>query len=84
MAKPSKIYERLVSAPSRPVSFREFEQCVLGYGFIHWRSRGSHRSYKHPQVQEVLTLLPKGKDAQPYQVRLFLAMVRGYDLKPDE
>jgi predicted RNA binding protein YcfA (HicA-like mRNA interferase family) len=84
VVKTSKIYERLLSAPSSPIPFRDFERCILGFGFAHWRSRGSHRSYKHPQVTEVLTIQPRGKDAEPYQVRRFLAMVSEYDLEPED
>ncbi|MBV8686430.1 MAG: type II toxin-antitoxin system HicA family toxin [Alphaproteobacteria bacterium] len=84
MSKASRTYERLLSVSSRPISFREFERCVLGFGFVHRRSRGSHRSYHHPRVKEVLTLQPRGKDAQPYQVRLFLAMVAKYKLEPGD
>ena len=65
MVKASKIYERLLGALSNPVPFRDFEQCIVACGFVYWRSRGSHRSYKHPQVAEVLTIQPRGKDAQP-------------------
>jgi predicted RNA binding protein YcfA (HicA-like mRNA interferase family) len=74
----------MLDAPSRPVQFRVLEQCLLGFGFEQVRIRGSHRSYKHPLVQEVLTVQPKGKDVQPYQVRKFLAMVKEFDLKPDD
>lgn len=81
---PSKLYERLVDAPGRPIPFRDFERCLIGFGFRHVRTRGSHRSYRHPAVEEILTIQPKGKDAQPYQVRKFLAMVREFDLEPDD
>ena len=84
MVKVSKIYERLSEAPSRPIPFRDFERCVVDFGFVHCRSQGSHRSFKHPQVTEVLTIQPNGKDAQPYQMRRFLAMVRAHDLRPDD
>lgn len=69
---------------SKIMAFREFERMLKQHGFVQVRARGSHRSWKHPLVTEVLTIQPKGKEAQPYQVRRFLAMVRDYDLRPDE
>ena len=84
MAKPSKLYQSLLDQPGQVVAFRHFEALLSAFGFVHLRTRGSHRSYKHPQVNEVLTIQPKGKDAAPYQVRHFLAMVREHDLKPDD
>jgi hypothetical protein len=47
-------------------------------------NEGSHRSYKHPLVTEVLTIQPNGKDAEPYQIRLFLAMLTAHDLKLED
>lgn len=84
VVKVSKIYERMLAARSHPIPFREFERCIIAFGFVEWRIRGSHRSYKHPQVAEVLTIQPNGKDAPPYQVRRFLAMVSAHDLKLDD
>ena len=84
MVKPFKLYESLLDQPERIVAFRDLEALLNAFGFVHVRTRGSHRSYKHPEVDEVLTIQPKGKDAAPYQVRRFLAIVREYDLKPDD
>ena len=82
--RPGKLYQQLLDNPRGIVPFRDFVRCLTASGFEHIRSRGSHRSYKHPNVDEVLTVQPRGKDAQPYQVRKFLAMVREFDLKLDD
>jgi predicted RNA binding protein YcfA (HicA-like mRNA interferase family) len=84
VVKPLKLYESLLQNPGQMVAFRDLEALLNAFGFVHLRTRGSHRSYKHPRVEEVLTVQPKGKDAAPYQVRRFLAIVREYDLKPDD
>lgn len=84
MTKLDRLYDRLLSQPNARISFRDLERCLTAFGFEHVRSRGSHRSYKHPAVPEVLTVQPRGKDAQPYQVRKFLAMVQEFDLKPED
>ncbi|HZF94092.1 MAG TPA: type II toxin-antitoxin system HicA family toxin [Allosphingosinicella sp.] len=84
MVKPNKLYELLRESPARVISFREFEQLLLAFGFSARRSRGSHRAYKHPDVPELLTIQPRGKDAQPYQVRRFLSMVDEFGLEMDD
>ena len=50
------------------------------FGFVHKRTKGSHRSYKHPMVPPILTIQPIGKDAAPYQVDRFLELVKQFDL----
>jgi hypothetical protein len=48
------------------------------------RERGSHKSYRHPAIPEVLTVQPNGKDAQPYQVRKFFDMMRRHGLSVED
>jgi ubiquinone/menaquinone biosynthesis C-methylase UbiE/predicted RNA binding protein YcfA (HicA-like mRNA interferase family) len=52
-------------------------------GFQLKRQKGSHRTYKHPAVPGVLTIQPNGKDAEPYQVDAFIAMVAANGLELD-
>jgi predicted RNA binding protein YcfA (HicA-like mRNA interferase family) len=84
MVKPKKLYELLLDSPGRITAFRDFEQLLLAFGFSERRRRGSHRAYKHPDVPELLTIQPRGKDAQPYQVRRFLSMVDEFGLEMDD
>ena len=84
MVKASKLYERLLESPSHPIAFRDFEQLLLSFGFVLKRRKGSHRSYRHPAVAEILTVQPRGKDAQPYQVRKFIAIVGEHKLTADD
>ena len=84
MAKPSRLYEQLQASPGRIVTFRELEQLLAAFGFVEKRRRGSHRSYRHPRVPELLTVQPRGKDAQPYQVRKLFDMISEYELEIDE
>ncbi len=41
---------------------------MLALGFDE-RIRGSHHIYEIPDLLEVVTLQPRGRDAKPYQVR---------------
>jgi predicted RNA binding protein YcfA (HicA-like mRNA interferase family) len=83
MTRTSKLYERLLANPNVRISFRDFEGLLRSFGFEHRRTKGSHRSYKHPRVPSILTVQPVGKDAAPYQVERFLELVRQFDLHMD-
>jgi predicted RNA binding protein YcfA (HicA-like mRNA interferase family) len=80
MTKPSKLYEQLLANPNTIISFRDFIRLLEAFGFVHKRTKGSHRSYRHPEVPDVLTVQPLGKDAASYQVDRFLELVERFDL----
>ena len=84
MTKPSKLYAGMRANPAQVIGFRDFERLLVAGGFELKRERGSHKSYRHPAMAEVLTVQPKGKDAQPYQVRKFLDMMRQHGLDIEE
>ena len=84
MTKSSKLYKQLLGNPGTIISFRDFERLLVGFGWEHKRTKGRHRSYRHPAVPRVLTIQPVGKDAAPYQVDLFLELVRQFDLHMPE
>jgi len=84
VVKPSKLYERVSADSSLIVSFRDFERLLAAAGFRHERTTGSHRHFVHPQVAAILTVSPDGKDANRYQVRRLLAIMREYGLSIDE
>ena len=83
MTKPSKLYEQLLTNPGAIISFRDFERLLEAFGWEHKRTKGSHRTYGHPQVPAVLTINPGGKSAHRYQVRLLLEFVEEYGLDMD-
>lgn len=83
MTKPSKLHADLLANPSRIISFRDFEALLRAFGFVHKRTVGSHRHFRHPDVPEILTVNP-GKDAKRYQVRQLLDIVQAYGLKLDD
>ncbi|MDP8994465.1 MAG: type II toxin-antitoxin system HicA family toxin [Pseudomonadota bacterium] len=84
MVSPSKLYERLLLHPYTTISFREFERLLRAFGFVHKRTKGSHRTYKHSLVPHVLTVQPVGRDAARYQVDRFLELVTEFDLHMPE
>jgi predicted RNA binding protein YcfA (HicA-like mRNA interferase family) len=84
MTQIAKLYARLLADPGATLSFREFELLLHAFGFVHGRTKGSHRSYIHLACNRPLVVQPKGKDAKRYQVREFLGMIEQYDLTMDE
>lgn len=80
MTKPSKLYEQLLANPGAIISFRDFERLIEAFGWVHRRTRGSHRHYVHSAVSTVLTINPDGKAAHRYQVRLLLELIEEYGL----
>lgn len=80
MTKSSKLYERLLANPNAIISFRDFIRLLKAFGFVHKRTKGSHQSYRHPKISDLLTVQPLGKDAAPYQVDRFLELVKRFDL----
>ena len=83
MTKPDKLYQQLLASSSRTISFRDFERLLEAFGWVHKRTRGSHRHYTHVKVPTVLTINPDGKTAHRYQVRLLLEFVEAYGLHMD-
>lgn len=83
MVKPLRLYEKLQQSRNSVIAFRDFQRLLVAFGFVHKRTRGSHKSYQHPSVRDVLTVQPVGKDAEPYQVRHFMDMVAEFGLEID-
>lgn len=83
MTRIAELYSRSVANP-RGLSFREFEQLLTAFGFVHRRTVGSHRHYRHAAVPDILTVLPEGKEAKGYQVRRLLDIVEQFGLTLDD
>jgi predicted RNA binding protein YcfA (HicA-like mRNA interferase family) len=84
MTKPSKLYQQLLANSNTIISFRDLQRLLEAFGFSLRRTKGSHRSYKHPKVPGLITIQPIGKDAAPYQVDRLLELVREFDLHMTE
>lgn len=80
MVKPAKLYALLLQSTNRSVSFRDFVALVEAFGFVLQRTRGSHRTYAHPNCPRFLVIQPRGKDAVRYQIFQFLDLVEQYAL----
>jgi predicted RNA binding protein YcfA (HicA-like mRNA interferase family) len=78
---PRRLLARLLQGHLDNVAFDDFVALVLAFGFQPGRTTGSHRTFGHPGVPELLSLQPRGGDAKPYQVRQLLRLVERYNLR---
>lgn len=78
MTRIAKLYAQ-VQGGSRP-SFGELCRLAEAFGFRLMRTSGSHHIFQHPDVPGNLNLQPDGKEAKPYQVRQFLALIKEHNL----
>lgn len=70
MSKVEKLLKKARNNPSG-LSFDNFENLLIQFGWIQQRQEGSHRIYVSPQGYR-LSVQPKGAKAKGYQVRQFL------------
>ena len=78
MTRIAKLYAQIKSG--RRPSFNELCLLAESFGFQLMRTSGSHHIYQHPDVPGNLNLQPDGKEAKPYQVRQFLALINEHNL----
>ena len=62
MTRIAKLYALIAADPTVSITFAEYERLLRAAGFVHARTSGSHRHYKHPGVPVVLTVPPRGKN----------------------
>ena len=79
-----KLYQKLINS-QKNVKFKDFITVVEAFGFSLDRIKGSHHTYKHPDVTEAFLQLQPGKngEAKPYQIKQFLSLVEEYNLRMD-
>ena len=68
-------------AGSKNIRFADMVGLVQAFGFRLSRVRGSHHIFVHPDLPELLNLQKVAGKAKPYQIRQFLRLVEGYNLK---
>ena len=81
MTRIDKLYANLLANPGQLLAFNDFVALIEAFGFRLARTKGSHRSYAHPDCPRLLVIQPKGKEAKRYQVREFLDMIEEYRLQ---
>ncbi len=78
--KKRNVLEKVLSG-SKNIRFDEFVALLEGFGLVLKRSKGSHHIFTHPKISRPFPIQPKGnRQAKPYQVRQFLALIEQYNL----
>lgn len=75
-----KLLWRISSGARNNVRFGDFVSLIEGFGFKQARQRGSHQSFIHPKVPELLVIQERNGQAIPYQIEDFLSFVEEYGL----
>ncbi len=79
-----RLLRRLLQGHLQNVGFAELLGLIEAFGFRPGRSRGSHQTFFHPTIPEMLNLQPDRGEAKPYQVRQFLRLVERYNLRLED
>lgn len=81
---PRRLLARLARGDVANVSFSDMRRLVELFGFVLWRTSGSHHVFVHPEVRELLNLQEVRGQAKPYQIRQFLRLVERYALRMED
>ena len=79
-----QLLTRLARGAVKNVQFSAMIDLVEGFGFRLNRVRGSHPSFVHPDVPEMLNLQPDGGQAKAYQIRQFLRLIEEHELRLED
>ena len=61
------------------IRFDDLRKILVGLGFKE-RIRGSHRIFKRDDIDEIVTLQPRGSKAKSYQVKQVRQLINKYRL----
>ena len=84
MSRQVKLYEKALRNP-KGLAFDELCRLTEYAGFSFARQKGSHKTYKNPEIpdrldQQITISSGKHGEAKPYQVRDLLDLIEKYDL----
>jgi sugar phosphate isomerase/epimerase len=79
-----RLLRRILRGDTANVDFGDLVRLVKALGFEEVGGRGSHRVYARSDVEELVYLQEVQGQAKRYQVRQVAALVRKYDLHPEE
>jgi len=65
----------------RNIRFGDFCRLIEWFGFIWKGGKGSHRTYFHSGIREIMDVQPLGGEAKPYQLHQLIRLVEHYQLK---
>ena len=75
----AKLWEQVQRHPHN-VRFRDMCRLIEWFGFVPKGGKGSHQTYFHPGIKEIVDIQPLGGEAKPYQIRQLIRLVKQYGL----
>ena len=66
------------------VNFDDFVVIVEAFGFRFRQTNGSHHIYVHKLIKRRISIQNDGKNAKPYQIKQFFAIVDEYKLRMED
>lgn len=83
MSRHEKTLEKVLRGGSdADIRFVDLRHLLLTLGFEE-RIRGSHRIFKRDDMEEIVTLQPRGSKAKVYQVKQVRRLINKYRLASD-
>ena len=83
MSKFEKLLERILRGTSdKNIDFNDLCGLLRHFGFAE-RIRGDHHIFTRDDIQEIINIQPRGKNAKPYQVKQVRSIVLKYRLADD-
>ncbi len=82
--RPRALLRRLQQGQMQNVSFRDAEALLRALGFEARDIEGSHRTYFHREVDELVNLQERQGEAKDYQLRQIIRLVERYGLRIDD
>jgi predicted RNA binding protein YcfA (HicA-like mRNA interferase family) len=80
VTSPKKILEKILRGTSDAnIRFGDLRTLLLALGFEE-RTRGGHYIFKRDDIDEIVTLQPKGSKAKVYQVKQIRQLILEYKL----
>ena len=76
------LFQVLRGTSDANIRFDDLRRVLSGLGFQE-RIRGSHHIFKRDDIEEIVTLQPRGSKAKPYQVRQVRDLILKYRLASD-
>ncbi len=78
-----RVLQKLLSG-SKNIRFAEAVACAEAFGFRLSCINGSHHSYVHTDVPELVNFQNVNGQAKPYQVKQLLRLIERYNLQMEE
>ena len=78
-----RLLRRILSG-AKNIRFDDMANLVEAFGFRLSRISGSHHTFAHPDIPELVNLQSVKGQAKPYQIKQFLRLVERYDLELED